>query len=130
MLPALAAILHVWLWLRKIPDFVLDTFFVGSPRRLSAAIFPSVKPYEPPALGVASTVQCGAQPASKTLTAHSTPYNRRSAHAWHIRDTPAEESDTSQQRQRHLFRTTSAKTCSKICTEDCTIRAPKLLSPA
>jgi hypothetical protein len=58
--------------LRKIPDFVLDTFFDGSPRRLSAAIFPSVKPYEL-AAGGASTVQCGAQHASKTLTAHSTP---------------------------------------------------------
>jgi hypothetical protein len=81
--------------LREIPDFVLDTFFDGFRRRLSAAIFPNVKPYEPPALGVASTVQCGAQPASKTLTAHSTPYNRSSAHARPVHDTSAEKSETS-----------------------------------
>jgi hypothetical protein len=34
VLKALAVIFRVWLWLRKIPDFVLDTFLDGFPRHL------------------------------------------------------------------------------------------------
>ncbi|HXI83759.1 MAG TPA: hypothetical protein VNL17_06680 [Verrucomicrobiae bacterium] len=59
---------------------MLDTFSDVSPRHLSAAIFPSVKPYEL-ATGGARAVQRGAQPASKTLTARSEPYNGTAAHA-------------------------------------------------
>jgi hypothetical protein len=88
-LKALAVIFRVWLWLRRIPDFVLDTFFDGFPRRLSAAIFPSVKPYEP-ATGGARAVQRGAQPASNTLTARSEPYNGTAAHApWLTKSVPS-----------------------------------------
>jgi len=77
---ALAVIFRVWLWLRKIPDFVLDRFFDGSPCRFSAAIFPSVKCYEPAADG-ARAVQRGAQPASNKLTARREPYNGTATHA-------------------------------------------------
>jgi hypothetical protein len=115
-------ILRVWLWLRKIPDFVLDTFSDGSKRRLSAAIFHSVKPYEP-AAGGARAVQRGAQPASNTLTARSEPYNGMAAHApWLTNGVPSVD-------QRHAIGN-AAEICWKFRRIFLRDLAHKNLSPA